>query len=232
MRLKLSLIMLLVIVLGLLGGIGTYAWFTSSVSSEKNQIITGTIEIEGDNTTEPVPLFKTYYDGDDSVYDVGLWYPGKELLGENARNFTLRNVGTLKARIAGMSAEVTTFSKDGQEYLTESIDEWPEEVVNAYYEFIDKLNFVVTWEPGGRRIEYFNGNLERLINGPQPLVSTEEPYVMTLGVDSSKSKNINVGAFMSTSANNLIQGTSATVNISFHATQDNEEAVNQLLNIQ
>lgn len=232
MRLRIILIMLLVITLGILGGIGTYAWFTSSAISENNQFVTGRLEIHGNNTTEPVPLFKTNYDGDDSVYDVGLWYPGKELLGENARHFTLENVGKLTARIAGISAQVTAFEKNGQEYLTENISEWPKEVIDAYDEFTDNLYLVVTWEPSTTKLEYFNGNLKSLINGPQPLISSQEPYVMTLGVDSSKRKDIKVGAFMSTSANNLIQGTRATVNISFHATQDNEEAVNQLINVQ
>ncbi|MGF7058952.1 hypothetical protein [Brassicibacter mesophilus] len=227
MKLKVSLLVVVVMIIGIARGIGTYAWFTSSATSNNNDFIAGILEINGDNTTEPSPLFKTDYgDGYYSNYNVGLWYPGKEVLGDSARNYTIENAGTLDVKIAGLSAEITVFTKNSTNYLVEDIDSWPTDVKESYDEFVENLNIVVN----NIGQEYFNGSLESLIDGPQPLKRRSDNYIITLNTTNMKRANLSFGAFMHTAADNKAQGVNATINIIVHATQDNDSAVSTLLN--
>ncbi|MTI69374.1 MAG: hypothetical protein FH751_03830 [Firmicutes bacterium] len=216
MKIKLSILLIAVMIIGLIGGIGTYAWFSDRAVSSNNTFHAGTLTIDGDNTTEPSPLFKTSYgDGYYSNYDVGLWYPGKEILGTNCRNYTIENTGTLNAQISGLSAEITVFKKDSTDYLIENIDSWPEDVKQSYDEFVQNLSIVVT-NIGSK---YYEGTLKSLITDIQPL-ERSDGYVIMLNTTDMKRVNLNFGAVMSTEANNKIQGVSATVNIIIHASQE------------
>lgn len=221
---------IIILVIGLVSataGVGTMAWFTSKATSENNEFNAGTLIIDGDNTTEPSPLFKTDYgEGDYSNYNVGLWYPGKKVIG---RNYTVENTGSLPAKIVGVSASVTSYKKDGTTYEIENFNNWPTNVKESYSEFITNLNIVVEREEGNRTyVEYFNNTLESLINGPQPLKRVTDNYIITL--NNSQRTNLEFGAEMLTSAGNSIQDVEANVNFTIHSIQNDDVAVNDFLN--
>lgn len=231
MNKKLLVITLFVSLICVTAGIGTMAWFTSSATSNNNEFIAGTIIIDGDNTTVPLPLFKTAYDDPYySNFNVGLWYPGKEVLGDSddpdnpERIYRIQNRGTLSAKVAGLSACVTMFSKDLDNYLIEDFNTWPIPVKDSYYEFVENLDIIVKGLGG----EYFKGSLESLINDLQPLERKSDGYIITL--NKTIGADLKLGAVMNTKADNKIQGVAATVDLIIHATQDNDEAVEALLN--
>lgn len=219
---KMTLLFTAVILVGLFGGVGTFAWFVDTASSTGNTFNAGYVELDGDNSTEPCPLFRTSYEEDDYArYNVGLWYPGKVIA--PARNYTLENTGTMPVRIAGLSAVVTTFEKNNVSYNTENMTDWPAGVQESYEAFIQNLYITVSRTLDG---EYFNGTLQSLIESPQALEATDG-YVILL--NEGRRANLQFGASMSTSADNKTQGVTANVDIIVHGTQDNTDAINALL---
>ncbi|EOD01701.1 SipW-dependent-type signal peptide-containing protein [Caldisalinibacter kiritimatiensis] len=216
MRFKISVIMLAVIALGVLGGIGTYAWFTSSATSEGNTFDVGEFKIETTPYGEiPMPLFATSYSNENwnNKYATGEWYPGKKVPDdETQRTLAIKNSGSLPARLYGISADI-------EEFIVPEGHSNPE---MAQSHFAQNMIITVNWEG----TELYSGSLQDLINSEQ---SFSQYITVQPSTDPSEVIRLDFQAEMSTEAGNIIQGTSATVDLTIHATQDNDNAVGYLI---
>ncbi len=216
MKVRLSLLIIGVMVIGLLGGVGTYAWFTDQAVSSNNIFDVGTLEINPTPYGEiPTPLFSTNYEDStwNTLFAVGEWYPGKKVpeSGEADRGIALHNTGSLSAKIYGVSAVMTDFiTPEGHPNYDGAKDEFSE-------------NMIITVKCNGE--VYYQDTLKKLLTSIQPLSN-----VNTLSPNPAICLDYNFEAEMSTEAGNIIQGTTATVDLIIHATQDNDFAVNDMLN--
>jgi len=116
-KIKLILAITFTVFIGLMGGIGTYAYFSDSALSDTQTFTAGTVDInvkrdKGDPV--PGPMFYTTLEegktirSDESVaypyHPTGYWYPGK---GQVTRTLIVENNGSLDANIDGISAEIS-----------------------------------------------------------------------------------------------------------------------------
>lgn len=212
MKAKISLMLIAVMIIGLFGGIGTYAWFTSSATSTENTFDAGSLEIEKIQYGEtPTPLFSTSYDDPtwNDLYAVGLWYPGKKVGGSD-RSLTIHNSGTLPARVYGLSARMTNF-------ITPS--DCPDSDA-AKEEFAEKM--IITVKSAGTI--YYQGTLKGLMESIKPFNQN-----IVLNPNPGITVDLNFEAELLTTAGNLVQGVEATVDLIVHATQNNDDAVDHLV---
>lgn len=238
MRKKFIITVVSVIIIGLLGGVGTYAWWTSSLQSQNNLFDAGNLELSADNDTKPMPLFTTEYaDTTYADWNVGKWYPGKEVKGDN-RQFDIDNAGDIPVRVAGVSAIMTEFVKDAVPYTFDQIQEFKgkiassdptitdaqREVVVAFDEFTNKLNIRVLNEGATTNTCYY-GSLASLLAGPKELKYTVNGVEKRIDLmQPTSSAHLNFEADLSQSANNYTKNVSATVNIIVHGTQVDDNA--------
>lgn len=211
MKIKILSLVILVIAIGLFGGVGTLAWFVSQTSSGGNTFNVGSFEISETQYGEiPTPLFSTSYSNStwDQLYAVGLWYPGKIVSG-NDRSLSINNTGSLQAVIYGVSAEMKDFIVPENS----SYDE-------AKEEFTEKM--IITVKMAGK--VYYQGSLKDLLNAVQPL---QDPIIVD--PDPQFPISLDFEAELSTSAGNDAQGVEASVDLIIHATQNQELAIQDLL---
>lgn len=220
---------ILTLVLGCsLAGVGTMAWFTSTAASNGNEFQSGKLEVSIESDDEiPKPLFKTSYDG--TVYegigwDVGFWYPGKIV--NDGRSLEIKNTGTMPLRICGISAKITDFRKNSLVYDFTNPNNNSQEIVGAYNEFREKM--IISVIRGDTLL--FKGSLKDLSESVQSLLKLDNTTVNTV-LNVGGSLEYDFEAEMLTSAGNSVQGTSATVDLIMHATQNNSDAINKLLGI-
>lgn len=109
MKTKLALIIVLIVMLGVLGGVGTMAWFTSSTISTGNEFKTGTLKLgsESINGTDRIEEF--------GPLNVSNIKPGEP---RDVGEVFLKNVGTLPMklyRITGFDFSGDLYHQDEQE---------------------------------------------------------------------------------------------------------------------
>ncbi|PAB59973.1 TasA family protein [Anaeromicrobium sediminis] len=210
MKHKVALTFIAVMLVCMLAGMGTYAWFTSTTTSQDNVFEAGTVDLGISEI--PQPLFATEYDDPnyDDEYGVGEWYPG---LSVNGRSLRIVNNGTLTARICAVSADMDTFVN-------------PKNNPDAENEFADKMTIIIT------KGDYvcFRGKLSELLAAPQELTYTKEGETKSIKVSPGLEAELDFEAIMSEKAGNAIQGVSATVDLILYGTQDDDAAVDELLN--
>ncbi len=204
--------MTIIVLVCAVGGVGTYAWFVNSASSTDNTFETGTLSIDS-HAEWPQSLFATQYDDEyvNEDYAVGYWFPGKKVSGDD-RTLMIKNTGTLPICVFGISAVMPPedfFNPSGEP--------------DAYDEFAE--NLIVTVKVKDEI--YYQGSLVALLEGIQPLRHSDNDYI---NVNPQNMTNLNFEAELSVGAGNAVQGVSATVDLIIHATQNDEEAIKQLLN--
>lgn len=194
MKLKLSLILITIMLLGTLAGIGAYAWFTVQIQSNGNTIRTGTLMLETDDIT-PECLFyvEPLYNGDD--YYVRQWYPGLEV---GDRSWSIKNIGTLEAKITGISAEVTY---NPENTLQEARDE-----------FADNLLITIRYN----KWIIYSGYLSELLSSTVPLTKPDGTPII-LAPDFSK--DFIFSARLDEDTGNKAQGIDATITFIIHGAQ-------------
>lgn len=201
MRIRISVWLTAILMLGIFAGAGTYAWFTAQIRSSNNAIRVGTLEI-GAVTEIPQPLFcsSPRYEGD--PYAIGEWYPGR-LLFDQDRTLTIENIGTLPLKVYGISANMKNFNN-------------PLNKLNAEEEFTN--NLIITAKIRGQT--YYEGSLKDLIQATREL-KYDNSFInlYTDGPQDRKRVDINFNVMMSPSAGNNAQGVTATVDLIIHATQ-------------
>lgn len=196
MRIRLIVLVVAVLLLGTFSGIGTYAWFTSRVQSNNNTFQAGTLVLETDDST-PDPLFYVEPQGIGDDYYIEQWYPGLTVGG---RSWSIRNGGTLTAKITGISAEVTYDPSDTP--------------AEAQQEFAD--NLLVTIEYNNEQI--FSGYLSSLLDSTQQLTKNDgTPIIFAPGA----SRDFRFTAHLEETAGNEAQGINATITFIIHGTQVN-----------
>lgn len=207
---------LTIMILGLLSGAGTYAYFTSATTSSNNIVAAGELDVDVTPYGEvPTPLFSTTYSDPNynNTWATGVWYPGKVINDHRGLTIKMSNSSTLSARIYGVSAVMQNFV----------VPAGCPDSASAESSFKDNMIVKVRYNS----VEVFSGTLSDLmtstqhLNFPTPLVLTPRSMPVTL----------EFAAEMSTSAGNIIQGTNATVDLVIHATQDNDSAVNYNLGL-
>lgn len=219
MKAKISLMVITVMLIGLIGGVGTYAWFTSSATSTDNLFTAGTLRIEKTSILGevPTPLFSTSYSNDNwnAKYATGEWYPGKKVPEEGSnvqRSLMIHNTGSLVGRICGVSAVMKDFiTPPGHPDLN-----------GATEEFASNMIITIEWE--GTIL--YHDTLQKLLTSTQPLI---QDITIQPNTDPSEVIRLNYKAEMLTSAGNLVQGVEATVDLIVHATQNNDDAVDHLV---
>lgn len=155
-----------------LAGAGiTYALFTASSGPAEQEFTAGTLVLQGDRDngdTVPGPMFyidgatdgKTE-DGQDGLYETGLWAPGDEF----SRVFQIENVGTLEGKILKFSAELT----NGDPLLAGALDV-------KIYDGIYKDTDGIVVDPDATIIA--EGKLSEFFGAGKTLTT---PYVMEVG---------------------------------------------------
>lgn len=194
MKAKLSILLIVFMLLIAVLGAGTYAWFAANIQSSDNIMAAGTLKLETDDMT-PEPLF--YVEprevGDD--YSTGLWYPGLTVGG---RSWSIKNAGTLNARITGISAEIAYNPSDT----------FPE----ARREFED--NLLITIEYNNQQI--FSGYLSQLLDSTVELKKLDgTPIIFAPG----SSKDFRFAAHLEEETGNEAQGIDADITFIIHGTQ-------------
>ncbi|MDF2531707.1 MAG: hypothetical protein K0Q65_1288 [Clostridia bacterium] len=203
---KFLILALVVIIISASAGIATYAWFTSTASSANNTFTAGTLLITKTSET-PNPMFHT--DNTSSVnIGTGIWYPSKVVKG---RHMAVKNAGTLDASVYGISAVMNSFSGPND---------------NSENEFKENMIITVRYGLDIKHVLY-TGTLKELMTNSQKL-QVENEYLVLSPQDEI---TLEFEAEMSEEAGNDIQGATANVDIVIHATQDNETAINEFLNL-
>jgi hypothetical protein len=121
-------------------------------------------------------------------------------------------------RICGVSARITDFRKNSLVYDFANPNNNSPEMIDAYDEFAEKMRIRVA---RGQTI-LFEGSLKDLLKSVQSLSAHN---LLNVGA----SIEYDFAAEMLTSAGNAVQGTSVTIDLIMHATQNNDDAVEQLL---
>lgn len=166
MRYKLIASLSVVIAAGMLVGGATVALFTDQAMNVGNSFTAGTVDIDADRDLGdpiPGPMFYTTVaegtmpgqDPDDVGHPTGQWYPGKEV----SRLLIVRNMGSLRVRLHGVSAEITAITG-----LPSGAD--PALVAESFAENMD-VKIYVSGQP--TQVLY-DGPLSDLVSAPQPAV--------------------------------------------------------------
>ncbi|OGO79222.1 MAG: hypothetical protein A2Y23_01180 [Clostridiales bacterium GWB2_37_7] len=205
---KLIALTLIVIMVSVSAGIATYAWYTSSATSTDNTFISGTVLITN-SSQYPTPLFSS---NENDMWFVKYWYPGLDtanIAGQD-RHIVIKNGGSLKARVEGISATAAFYTVDPQnpsERIHASAD--------AAKEFKESL--IVTVLDDTRANTLYTGTLADLMQDGYKKLNSNV-LLQTSGSFNQTRLFFNVK--MSEAAGNEIQGVTADVDIVIHATQE------------
>ncbi|CCQ96161.1 exported hypothetical protein [[Clostridium] ultunense Esp] len=218
----------LMLVLTLAVGAGTFALFTSSVSSEGNHFTAGTIDLDekrdhGDYVPGPM-FYPDFLDPDGNhPYDVqdiapsgesiGGWAPGDTV----QRTMILMNKGTLDAKVTGIKAtpreEYTQHLRSGGSRTVNGLTSGP-----AYEEFIEKAHVLVSVPD--QNLQLYDGSLADLIRseGYHPVQNELILQGATPPLEPGP-LNITFKVALDSSASNQLQGQNFIFDFSFFAEQ-------------
>lgn len=110
-RLVLSVMSIILCIAMFIGA--TFAWFSDSVTSGKNKISSGTLDVELLHYTDNAEEAKSV-DGETDLFDVDVWEPGVIAY----ENFVVKNAGSLalKYKLAMSVGDYNTVTVDGKKY--------------------------------------------------------------------------------------------------------------------
>lgn len=178
-------------------GAGTFALFTDSASNGNNSFAAGTIDINvqrDDGQPVPGPMFYVLpSEGNGGTLATGDWWPGRMV----SRNLDVNNVGSLSAVIRRVSATIT----DGTP--SDSIDDTI---------LMDALQVEIRRAPYGAADVIWSGSLADLVAEPQGTVDT-------LVAAPGGTQHLQFNVTMSPEAGNEYQGLRAIVAFNIHVEQ-------------
>lgn len=193
MKVKIG-ILLVVIVLFAAVGAGTFAWFTSHVQSSENTFTAGTLKLQTDDMT-PEPLFYVEPQSEGDDYYVSQWYPGLTVGG---RSWSVKNAGTLNARITGLSAQIAYNPSDTPQVARQEFEN----------------NLLISVEYNNEQI--YSGYLKDLLASTVELKKLDgTPIIFAVGAK----KDFRFTAHLEESTGNEAQGVNAVITFIIHGTQ-------------
>lgn len=158
MKSKVTLIISMVLVVALLIGAGTYAFFSASVANANNKFTSGKINLTGFRDDMPLagPMFYTEDDMSKGLYGTGFWQPGDS----KTRGYFVQNNG-LDVRLKKVTVETDGIMSQDNE--------------TALREFNEHGNIIISVIKRGDRVHQENDNSGNQVDG---VLQTEYAKIM------------------------------------------------------